>query len=116
MRAQLMWTINDFLTYANLSGWPNKVEYACPCCMHSTWSKWLKQGKKHCYMGHKQYLPMDHPWRQNKKTFEGNQESECAPHVQSGDEILGQLEGMVFGDENADMANKDKKKKKMYFF
>jgi len=32
--------------------------------------------------------------------------------VQSGDEILGQLEGMVFGDENAGMENKDKKKKR----
>jgi hypothetical protein len=32
--------------------------------------------------------------------------------VQSGEEILGQLEGMVFGDESAGMANKDKKKKK----
>jgi hypothetical protein len=63
-------------------------------------------------MGHKQYLPMDHPLRQNKKTFDGTQESECAPHVQSGDEILGHLEGMVFGDENAGMANKDKKKKR----
>jgi hypothetical protein len=34
------------------------------------------------------------------------------PHVQSGEEILGQLEGMVFGDESAGMANKDKKKKR----
>jgi hypothetical protein len=32
--------------------------------------------------------------------------------VQSGDEILGTLEGMVFGDENAGMANKDRKKKR----
>jgi hypothetical protein len=32
--------------------------------------------------------------------------------VQSGEEILGQLEGMVFGDESAGMANKDKMKKK----
>jgi hypothetical protein len=54
---------------------------------------------------------MDHSWRRNKKTFDRTQELECAPHVQSGEEILGQLEGMVFGDENAGMANKDKKKK-----
>jgi len=30
----------------------------------------------------------------------------------SGDEILGQLEGIVFGDDNGSMANKDKKKRK----
>jgi hypothetical protein len=34
------------------------------------------------------------------------------PHVQSGEEIIVQLEGMVFGDESAGMANKDKKKKR----
>jgi len=107
-----MWTINDFPAYADLSGWPNKGEYACPYCMHSIRSKRLKHGKKHCYMGHRRYLPMDHPWRRNKKTFDGTQELECAPHVQSGEEILGQLEGMVFGDESAGMANKDKKKKR----
>jgi hypothetical protein len=31
--------------------------------------------------------------------------------VQSGNEILGQLEGMVFGDENAGRANTNRKKK-----
>jgi hypothetical protein len=46
MRAQLMWTINDFSAYADLSGWPNRGEHACSCCMHSTWSKWLRHGKK----------------------------------------------------------------------
>jgi hypothetical protein len=66
MRAQLMWTINDFPAYADLSGWPNKGEYACPCCMHSIRSKRLKHDKKHCYIGHRRYLPMDHPWRRNK--------------------------------------------------
>jgi hypothetical protein len=111
MRAQLIWTINDFPAYADLSGWPNKGEYAYPCCMHSIRSKPLNHGKKHCYMGHRRYLLMDHSWRRNKKTFDRTQELECAPHVQSGEEILGQLEGMVFGDENAGMANKDKKKK-----
>jgi hypothetical protein len=109
MRAQLMWTINDFPAYADLSGWPNKGEYACPCYMHSIRSKRLKHGKKHCYMGHRRYLPMDHSWRRNKKIFDETQELECAPHVQSEEEILGQLEGMVFGDESAGMANKYKK-------
>jgi hypothetical protein len=49
---------------------------------------------------------------ETKKIFDGTQELECAPQVQSGDEVLGTLEGMVFGDENAGMANKDRKKKR----
>jgi hypothetical protein len=52
-------------------------------------------------MGHMRYLPMDHPWRRNKRAFDGTQKRECAPDVQSDDDILGQLEGMVFGDESA---------------
>jgi hypothetical protein len=111
MRAQLMWTINDFPAYANLSGWPNKGEKACPVCMHLTWSKQLKHGKKYCYMGHKRYLPMDHPWRRNKRAFDGNQELENAPDVQNSDYILEQLEGMSFGDESAGK-KRDKKRKK----
>jgi hypothetical protein len=68
-------------------------------------------------MGHRQYLPMDHLFRRNKRTFDGNQELGCAPDVPSGDEILRQLEGMKFGDECAgkartDMEKSQKKRKK----
>lgn len=52
-------------------------------------------------MGHRRYLPMDHPWRRNKKIFDRTQELECAPHVQSGEEILGQLEVSRFGKNRA---------------
>jgi hypothetical protein len=62
---------------------------------------------------------MDHPFRRNKRTFDGRQELECAPEVPSGDEILRQLEGMAFGDESAGKTpkppgstKKDRKKKK----
>jgi hypothetical protein len=106
-----MWTINDFLAYVDLSGWPNKGEKKCPIRMHSTRSRWLKHSKQFCYMGHMRYLPMDHPWRRNKRVFDDNQELECAPNVQSGDGILGQLEGMIFGDETAG-EKKEKNRKK----
>jgi hypothetical protein len=119
MRAQLMWMINDFPAYADLSGWPTRGVKACPCCMYSTRSTWLKHGKKYCFMGHRRYLPMDHPFRRNRRTFDGKQEFECAPEVPNGEEILRQLEGMVFGDESAGktpkpppQTKKDRKKKK----
>ena len=62
-------------------------------------------------MGHKQYLPIDHLFRRNKRTFDKNQELGCAPDVPSRDEILRQLEGMVFGDESAGKARTDIEKK-----
>jgi hypothetical protein len=112
-----MWAINDFLTYADLSVWPNKGQKAYPCCMYSTRSKRLKHIEKWCYMRHRQYLPMDHLFRQNKRTFDENQELGCALDVPSGDEILRQLEGMAFGAECAgkartDMEKSQKKQKK----
>jgi hypothetical protein len=110
MRAQLIWTINDLPAYADLSDWPNKGVKACPCCMHLTRSKYLKNGKKFYYMGHRRYLPTEHLWRLNRRTFEGTEELECAPNVPCGDEILQQLEGIAFGDENAGKKKRKKQK------
>jgi hypothetical protein len=101
MRAQLTWTINDLPAYADLSDWPNRGVKACHCCMHLTRSKYLKNGKKFCYMGHKRYLPIEHLWRLNRRTFEDTEELECAPNVPCKDEILQQLDEIAFGDENA---------------
>jgi hypothetical protein len=119
MRAQLMWTINDFPVYIDLSGWLTRGVKACHCCMYSTRLTWLKHEKKYCYMGHRRWLPMDHPLRRNMRTFDGKQELECVQEVPSGDEILRQLEGMAFGDESAsktpdptELTKKDCKKKK----
>jgi hypothetical protein len=36
MRAQLMWMINDFPAYADLSGWPTRSVKTCPCYIYST--------------------------------------------------------------------------------
>jgi len=111
MQAQLMWTINDLPAYADLSGWPNRGVKACPCCMHSTRSKYLKNGCKFYYMGHRRYLPTEHLWRLNRRTFDGTEEFDSAPNVPCRDEILQQLDGVTFGDENAGKKKKRKKRK-----
>ena len=51
MRAALMWTINYFSAYGDLSGWSTKGRLACSYCMGNTGSRWLKHGKKNSYMG-----------------------------------------------------------------
>ena len=53
LRATLMWTINDFPAYTDVSGWSTKGMLACPCCMYDTESCYLKNGQKVCYMGHR---------------------------------------------------------------
>jgi hypothetical protein len=48
---------------------------------------------------HKRYLPMEHLWWLNKRTFDGTEGLECAPNVPCGDEIPRQIDKMSFGDE-----------------
>jgi len=62
LKVALMWTINDFPAYANLSGWTKKGYYACPSCTQSTHSMYLPFGRKTCYMGHHIWLLDDHPF------------------------------------------------------
>nr|XP_017239640.1 PREDICTED: uncharacterized protein LOC108212424 [Daucus carota subsp. sativus] len=49
LRSVLMWTINDFPVYGNLSGCVNKGYMACPICGDDTVAKHLKFSRKICY-------------------------------------------------------------------
>uniref|UniRef100_A0A2N9F546 Uncharacterized protein n=1 Tax=Fagus sylvatica TaxID=28930 RepID=A0A2N9F546_FAGSY len=55
MHAAVMWTINDFPAYGDLSGWNTKDALACPFCNYDTHSCWLYNGGKYCFMGHRLY-------------------------------------------------------------
>ncbi|XP_073152539.1 uncharacterized protein [Henckelia pumila] len=46
LKAILMWTINDFPAYGNLSGCTTKGRFACPICGEDVCSMWLKYSKK----------------------------------------------------------------------
>jgi len=46
MRANLMWTINDFPAYGKLSGWGTHGKLACPHCMEHHKSFTLNYGRK----------------------------------------------------------------------
>lgn len=80
MRAALIWTINDFPAYANLSGWSTKGEYACPNCNSDSKSIWLKNGRKWSYGSSRRFLPYDHKYQKDSKSFNGKREY-GAPHV-----------------------------------
>src|SRR5579859_2814287 len=90
LRAMLLWTINDFSAYAMLSGWSTKGKFAFPYCHKDTKYLWLKYGKKYCYMGHRQFLPLDHPWRMNKMSFNNEEETRDALVPLSGQGVLDQ--------------------------
>ncbi|KAH7845722.1 hypothetical protein Vadar_005227 [Vaccinium darrowii] len=79
LRAILLWTINNLPAYANLSGSVTKGYYACPICCERTNSQRLRRVKKNIYAGHMKFLPRYHPYRRQKKAFNGEQENGNAP-------------------------------------
>ncbi|KAG8474821.1 hypothetical protein CXB51_031544 [Gossypium anomalum] len=79
LRVALLWTINDFPTYANLSSWSTKGRYACPCCAVQTCSKWLYTGKKFSYMGHRRWLDRNYRFRFQITLFDSTEEFREAP-------------------------------------
>ena len=89
MRAALMWTINDFPAYAMLSGWSTAGRLACPYCMSQSKAFRLKYGGKYSWFdSHRQFLPLDHPYRRNKDAFLKNRVEKSQPPVRlSGDDV-----------------------------
>ncbi|XP_060202370.1 uncharacterized protein LOC132630789 [Lycium barbarum] len=92
MRVALLWTINDFPAYGNLSGWSTKGKLACPCCHKDKQTVSLRN--KLGYMGHRRFLPINHPWRRNRVLFDGKVEMGAAPSPLTGDEALMQLQDL----------------------
>ncbi|KAI5317271.1 hypothetical protein L3X38_036978 [Prunus dulcis] len=92
LRAALMWTINDFPAYGNLSGCVVKGYKACPICGDDTPSHRLKNGHKICYIGHRKWLPINHPYRRQCAAFNGKPEYGIPPEPLTGEEVLHMVE------------------------
>ncbi|TYK01403.1 uncharacterized protein E5676_scaffold29G00990 [Cucumis melo var. makuwa] len=58
--ATLLWTINDFSAYDDLSGWSTKGYQACPICMSDRSSFGIRG--RISFMGYRRYLPENHVW------------------------------------------------------
>ncbi|KAI5335862.1 hypothetical protein L3X38_025996 [Prunus dulcis] len=92
LRAALMWTINDFPAYGNLSGCVVKGYKACPICGDDTPSHSLKNGHKICYIGHRKWLPINHPYRRQRAAFNGKPEYGISPEPLTREEVLHMVE------------------------
>ncbi|XP_042944188.1 uncharacterized protein LOC122278155 [Carya illinoinensis] len=92
LHTALLWTINDFPAYVNISGWSTKGKLACPSCNAKGDYNWLKYGRKHFYMGHRHFLPLDHIWRRRKGLFNGKEDHRMPPRDIGGYDILTQLQ------------------------
>jgi len=117
MRAALLWTISDFPGYAMLSGWSTKGSLACPCCNYETKSIYLKNSHKTCYMDHRVFLPMDHKYRSNGRSFNGKKEHRSPPELLNGEQILDKLQNFnnAFGKLQKNCSDSPWKKKSIFF-
>ncbi|XP_012841495.1 PREDICTED: uncharacterized protein LOC105961778 [Erythranthe guttata] len=96
MRAALMWTINDFPAYGMLSGWSTHGVLSCPVCMENNKSFYLKEGRKPTFFYcHRQFLPMNHSFRKDKKSFrKGSVEKAMAPARLSSEDVWGKVRNL----------------------
>lgn len=91
MRAALLWTINDYPAYGNLSGWTTKGNVACGVCFKDTGSLYLKGSRKTCFMRHRRFLESSHPYRKDKSNFNNKIELDEAPSTRSGEDVLDEV-------------------------
>ncbi|KAL0536338.1 hypothetical protein IC582_025284 [Cucumis melo] len=93
--AALLWTINDFPTYGDLSGWSTKGYQACSICMGDRSSFGIRGIIS--FMGHRRYLPQNHVWRRSR-LHDGKVERKAPPVVMNGHEILEQLDSQEMSE------------------
>ncbi|XP_025640648.1 uncharacterized protein [Arachis hypogaea] len=117
LHAALLWTISDFPAYVMLSGWSTKGKLACPCCNYDTSSCYLKHSRKMCYMDHRIFLGMDHPYRMDKRSFNGNVELRSSPALLDGEQIFEDLKDFdnVFGKKQKNKIDGPWKKRSIFF-
>ncbi|XP_062074976.1 uncharacterized protein LOC133778967 [Humulus lupulus] len=108
LRAVLLFTINDYPTLCNLAGCTGKGYKGCVVCGDHTYSRWLYKSKKACYMGHRRYLKLNHPYRKYKKSFDGQEVLDLPPEPLSGELIFEKVQ-----DINIQFGKPDGEKKEI---
>ncbi|KAK1609101.1 hypothetical protein QYE76_032774 [Lolium multiflorum] len=89
LRAAILWCIHDYPALHTLSGRATAGYQACVRCDKENCSKKLRN--KICFIGHRRWLPRQHPWR-NSKEFDGASESREKPAEFTPEELKQQLD------------------------
>ncbi|GKA52609.1 putative transposase-associated domain-containing protein [Tanacetum coccineum] len=74
LRAIVLWIINDYPVLGTLCGCPYSGFKGCVVCGKDTNCVRLSALSKQSYVGHRRYLPYNHPFRKQKKAFNRKQE------------------------------------------
>jgi hypothetical protein len=111
LRAMLFVTIQDGPALGSILGQAFIDYKGCTWCMDETVGIWLKQFKKVVYMGHLRLLRTDHPYRKNKKAFDGTIEKHRAPKICNGEHMFRMVKDLkvVLGKGKGGGSKKSKK-------
>ncbi|GKA39828.1 putative transposon, En/Spm-like protein [Tanacetum coccineum] len=88
----VLWTINDYPALGTLCGCPYSGFKGCVVCGKDTNCVRLSASSKQSYVGHRRYLPYNHPFRKQKKAFNGQQEFLLAPNPMTGEQIYNEIQ------------------------
>nr|XP_051215102.1 uncharacterized protein LOC127332797 [Lolium perenne] len=92
--AVLLYTVSDYPGLAIVAGYSISSDFGCFPCRDETLSKRLQHGQKYCYMGHHRFLPPDHEFRFDAKSFDGSEEHRAAPIAYAQTAILDKIKSV----------------------
>nr|GEX32717.1 hypothetical protein [Tanacetum cinerariifolium] len=88
----VLWTINDYPALGTLCGCPYSGFKGCVVCWKDTHCVRLSTLSKQSYVGHRRYLPYNHPFRRQKKAFNGQQEFQLALNLLTEEQIYNEVQ------------------------
>ena len=91
------YSIHDFVAYGLFSGWCVHGRFPCPICKTDARFNWLLKGGKYSSFDlHRQFLPLNHAFRQDIKNFtKGVKVLDPPPHMSTPAEVHAQIEALV---------------------
>ncbi|GKB55209.1 putative transposase-associated domain-containing protein [Tanacetum coccineum] len=92
LRAVVLWTINDYPALGTLCGCPYSGFKGCVVCGKDTNCVRLSASSKQSYVGYRRYLPYNHPFRKQKKAFNGQQEFLPSPILMTEEQIYNEVQ------------------------
>jgi len=90
------YSLHDFLAYGIFYAWCVHGKFPCPICKTAMRFTWLKRGGKFSsFDQHRQFLPLDHPFKRDVKNFrKGVQVTDPAPQMMIGAEVRAEIEAL----------------------
>ena len=90
------YSLHDLPAYGILCGWCTHRKFPCPTCKAALKFIWLRKGGKYSsFDKHRQFLPADHPFRQDIRSFtKGVVVTDSALQIMTGAAVHAQIDAL----------------------